>query len=196
MMSNEDWVLQLAAGDRRFVISQTWDGMVGNQEYFDALYAEINGPALIGFFYDLQRRELPDRLAIPTESPAVTHYRNEQQIRSLSPFMSWLFGRISEDAIVRRPEPLPFGSRVSKDDVYTDYLREMTETRVSYPVNTAHFARQLLAVLPTLAEHKLWASGDRARVWEFPSWADAATAFEQHQRTTGLFDRLAHDQSE
>jgi len=192
MMSNEDWVLQLAAGDRRFVVSETWDGLVGDREHFDALYAEIEGDALAGFFFDLQRRPLPTRLVIPSESAAVTHYRNQQQIRSLNPFLGWLFGRIEDDAIIRRPEPVPFGSRVKKEDVYADYLREMTETRVGYPLNNSHFSRQLLEIFPALSEHRPWA-GDRARLWQLPSWADAATAFERHQSTMGLFDRLSHD---
>jgi len=192
MMSNEDWVLQLAAGDRRFVVSQTWDGLVGDRAHFDALYDEINGPALAGFFHDLQRRELPERLIIPTESPAVTHYRNEQQVRSLNPFMGWLFGRIEDDAILRNPVT-PFGARVKKDDVYADYLREMMDTRVSYPANLSHFSRQLFTVFATMSKHRTWAGGDRAQMWQFPTWQEAATAFEQHQHTTGLFDRLAHE---
>jgi hypothetical protein len=194
MMSNEDWVLKIVAGDRRYVIAQTWDGMTGNREYFDALYAEIDGPALAGFFHDLQRRPLPPRLIIPTESAAVRAYRNEQQIQSLGSFYGWLYGRIAEDAIIRKPEPIPFGSRAKKDDVYQDYIREMTDIHERYPHNSVHFSRKLLAVFPDLSERKLWAGGERSRMWQFPSWGDAATAFEQHQKTTGLFDRLAHDQ--
>lgn len=176
MATNADWVVPMEIGDRRFVVSVVSDRHVRDHAYFEALYREIDGPALAAFMYHVARIPVKDRLEKPRDSYVAAAAAHDQVRRAFDPFNTWLDDRLMSGVLIQ-DGPTDWPLEVEKSTLYADYLNEARRLGTKYPMSEGRFGRQLKAVLghvsseiPGFKDYRPWAQGAtrRPRFWIVP----------------------------
>lgn len=89
MFSNLDWVIRATAKDeRRYFVLCIPEERKQNQDYFSALYAELNNGGAAAMLYDLLNHDLSN---FNLRSIPQTQALIEQKLRSLDPHVKWLY---------------------------------------------------------------------------------------------------------
>ncbi len=127
LLSNNDWVVPQTANERRFFVLDISEEMVGNKEYFDNLYNDINDPEAIGQLfnflqnYDISRfnlRKAPYTEA--TQKQVVESYNLEQR---------WLDDLLERGYLVSDGQELDLDElqMIRKGCFYNDFLDYCTK---------------------------------------------------------------------
>jgi DNA polymerase III sliding clamp (beta) subunit (PCNA family) len=74
MTTNEDQVTRLEADDRRFFIVRANDRHIGDTEYFNALYQELDNGGYERLLYELLERELSGKVLKKTPTSSISSY--------------------------------------------------------------------------------------------------------------------------
>jgi hypothetical protein len=175
--SNNDWFVPAGMGDRRWFILDVADTYAGtrHREYWDALYAEIDGGGAEAMFYDLLQMDLStfDVRAVP-HTAAKAH----QQMHSFRGVEAWIHHILQEGAIgysVWQND----GLAVSKDDAYRRYLDFSKEQRDWKPVVKSVWSRKLRDILGDCVDDTRQKIGlqERVRAFKFAPLDDCRRQF-------------------
>lgn len=187
MTTNEEWVVPASADERRYAVFNVSNARIGDRDYFDAFYRDIENGGAAAFLayledYDLSRFEVRN---VPQTGALL-----EQKLASLSGLERWWYDVLSDGT-------LPIGGENWHE---TDVLIERTALRHSYDeyvrrsrfqgeaVTSEVFGRKLRELVPGLRDKRPTISGSRSRMYALPVLRKARESFEKIIDGTIMWD--------
>jgi hypothetical protein len=98
MASNEDWVVPAGPDERRYAVFDVSERHKQDENYFNALYQEINNGGRSAMLYDLQRMDLGDWH--PRSNVPRTEALKNQMRLSLSATGEWLASLLEDGVLI------------------------------------------------------------------------------------------------
>jgi hypothetical protein len=193
--TNNEWAVPTAPGERRFAIYHVADCFVGNDEFFDALRAEMSAGGLGALLYHLLHlnlAELPNPKIIPR-----TKALEEQTRLSLGSVDAFALECMERGYLVHHPKFRTrnggWDARVAVSDIWQSYLLHTRETGHRYPVTSSRALTKRLTKLWDLSESFTTRFGDRTTQTRlFPTLEEAAASF---AATVGVRPELGNQPS-
>ena len=131
MTANADWVVPASHDERRYAVFNVSEKYMENENYFKALYTELEAGGLAAMLWDLQHVDLKGwhpRKIIKTQ--ALT----EQKMQSMNPLQEWWEQMLQEGAIPAAPKDSPDSAMavylLNHAREFAPRLRELTPTRL------------------------------------------------------------------
>jgi Mesyanzhinovviridae DNA primase len=178
MSTNDKWVVPASWDERRYAVFEVNPVYMQQREYFELLFAEIDGDGAAAMVYDLLRLDLDGwhpRYNIPQTAALI-----EQKVQSLDGLEQWWLAKLSTG---ETPIPGPKNPRhVLSKRLYVEAVTH--NARAKYVTDT-EFGRFLSEVG---CEHK---SNGKAWGWVFPPLPEARRAWEI--KMGGTYDWLSPD---
>ena len=158
--SNEDWAIPATSGERRFAVIKVGNQRAGDKEYFNDLYAQLEGNDNEGFraLMTVLSSINVDKMAV--DVPPRTRALAEQKIETFNDVEAWLHASLSEGQILQTgyvpDEHEEWPEEISCKDLYEAY-RSHAKSR--YPKKQASFGRTLSKILRSSCERTKARSG-------------------------------------
>lgn len=182
MTSNEDWVVPAGRDERRYAVFEVSDRVVGNEQYFAELKAEMESGGLEAMLFDLQHRDLS---AFSIRKIPNTQALQHQKLEGMDLPAKWLLEKLQHGLLVpgnagwQQDQPI---QRVVSD--YTEFSRRIGRGVYNDRASSTQLGIALRKLLPGLTSHKSTVNGQRVPHWLFPPLVDCRVAFERHFNLT------------
>jgi hypothetical protein len=178
--TNSEWAVPTAPGERRFAVYHVAETFVGNDNFFDALRAEMSAGgtgALLYHLMHLNLAELPNPKIIPR-----TKALEEQTRLSLGSVDAFALECMERGYLVDHPKFRTrnggWGVRVAVADLWQAYLQHTREAGHRYPATSSRALTKRLTELWSLSESSTTRFGNRtAQTRLFPTIEKAAASF-------------------
>lgn len=178
--ANAQWVVPASRDERRWAVFEVADSFMGNDAYFRALRAEMNGSgpaALLHFLrsYDLSRFNV-------RKAPETEGLRN-QKLASLRGIHRWWFevlhsGEIGTYATEHDGEWETDAQTFGREELRATYLTYMRGRRYDGDtLDSREFGRVLREMLPSLLDRRPRTSAGRVRQYVLPPLSTAREEF-------------------
>jgi hypothetical protein len=174
--ANADWVVPASHDERRWAVFEVSDARKGDEAYFRALRAEMNGQGPAALLHFLQTYDLSGfnvRAAPETEG-----LRN-QKLATLSGIYRWWFdtlnkAEIGNDFADWESEPIA----IAIDHLHNAYVQHVRSRRYDGDaLDSATFGKQLRTMLPEMERKRHGGRRDRSWVYVLPSLPTAREGF-------------------
>lgn len=173
--SNSDWVVPASFDERRWAVFNVSDSRIGDEEYFAAYSAEMDGDGPAALLHYLQTYPLTDfnvRVAPETEGLL------EQKLASLRDFDKWWFDVLRRGAL---GDDWENGTvRISCDSIADDYNAHAKDDRFhAQHMDGRSIGKALRKVCPAVDRKK---GGSRSsRIWQYviPALSECRREFEK-----------------
>lgn len=186
--TNNDWAAPMEGSDRRFVVVNTPDTYCNNGPYFAAINRQMSEGGLEAMMFDLANGFIDtDKPLRKPRSVSSIEAAWRQKEQSLSPFHSWLQGKL-EDGLMPKQET--WESHVSREAAYEDYLAAMQRQNVQRRLSPNIFGRQLHQIIPGIITVRPGNFMHRQRMWKMPPLDAARAAYAKAflMPTDAIFD--------
>ena len=170
--SNQEWVVPVGLGDRRFCMLDVGDAHREDHAYFGAINTQMNSGGRAAMLYDLQQFDLS---VVNVRKAPKTKALQEQQIYSMSPAYQWWLGKLMDGQVL--PNDQAWVTVVRRDQLHADYTNAVSQPWRSPKATQTQLGMLLKKLLPGNYPRAVQPGG--IRHWELPSLADARTHFEQ-----------------
>jgi hypothetical protein len=168
--SNSEWVVPAGETARRFCVLDVAEKYRGDETYFKALQAAVEGDGAASFLAYLKSYDIT---GVNLRKPPVTEALLEQKIHSLESVPRWWRERLwlgfIDDPERRQPLEVDQGewpSTVLCEQLYDSYTAYSEKVGIRRPEGEAAFAKKLREFCPV--ERKRETSGKRRWFYEFP----------------------------
>lgn len=179
--ANAEWVVPASADERRWAVFNVSDTRRGNEAYFAALRAEMNGRGPAALLHYLRAYDLS---GFDVRKAPETDALRDQKIVSLRGFDLWWFETLSQGSLdsgsldgddTWAESPIMIG----RDALRARYV-EWTKGRRfdGEAVDDRRFGRRLREMVPALEDKRLGGRVNRVRQYALPSLIDCRAAFE------------------
>ncbi len=183
--SNQARAIPAAFDQRRFAVFEVSGACANNHRYFRAIDTELRNGGYGALLHHLQTYDISD---INLRQPPKTDALLRQKTQSADPQEAWWLDALYEGtlpaAIAERP------GVASCRNMYTKYLEDMQQRRVSRTVASETLGKFLRKVVPGLAREKetfqRHAGSPTVREWcyRFPSLGQCRVAFDEYATQT------------
>jgi len=180
--ANADWVVPASADERRWAVFEVSDRRRGNEAYFTALRAEMNGNGPAALLHYLQNYDLTGFNV--RKAPETEGLRN-QKIASLRNINLWWFEMLNRGTLSEFEDGDGWSvavQLVGRGELRQRYLEWMKGRRFDgEAVEERHFGRRMRDMLPDLEDRRPSAKPGvtRVRQYEVPALADCRAAFDR-----------------
>ena len=180
--ANAEWVVPASADERRWAIYEVSDRRRGDEAYFTALRAEMNGNGPAALLHYLQNYDLTGFNV--RKAPETEGLRN-QKIASLRNIDLWWFEMLNRGTLSEFEDGDGWSAAVQLvgcQEMRRRYLEWMKGRRFDgEAVEERHFGRRMSDMLPEIKTRRPSAKPGitRIRQYEVPALADCRAAFDQ-----------------
>lgn len=143
MASNDSWVVPAALDDRRFFVLEVSDKRRRDSRYFATIQDSLEKGGrenLLHYFMNYDLGNFDVRKVPQTEALA------EQKAWSMEPHYAFWFDRLQDGFLLRSHGN--WSDTVAKDELFQEYLMEVTQMRRGHPLNPVTFGKFLHRVCP------------------------------------------------
>lgn len=174
--SNAEWVVPASADERRWAVFEVSDKHCNDREYFDALYAEINGDGPGAFLHYLQNydlthfdvRKLPDTDGLLNE-----------KLASLRDFERYWLNALREGRVADSRDWEGGEVTVGRNDLVDDYNQHAKESRFGAEhLDERQIGRALRKLCPGISTKRGKRDSSRRRVYVIPDLDSCRAAFD------------------
>lgn len=180
--ANADWVVPASPDERRWAVFEVSDARRGDESYFTALRAEMNGSGPAALLHFLRMYDLS---AFNVRKAPETAGLLEQKLATLKNVDLWWLELLNHGVL-----PSTFfdgaeawtdaGQTISKESLRRNYAEWMKGRRYDgETVNERHFGRRLRLMLPELEERRTGSRSDRTRQYGLPPLGMCRAAFDR-----------------
>ena len=177
--SNNDWVVPVGKGERRFAVFDVSPRCALNLEYHADMRHQLDNGGRERLLHDLLHFDISeiDLRTIPTTTALL-----EQKIHTFDPVESWWYERLQSGEPTRRHGLWP--EFCSTDALVDDYMANAERVGINRRASATQFGMKFNKLLPGAKKVRRFmsAEGDASmqRVWgyELPTLASAREAFE------------------
>lgn len=187
MATNNEWAAPVGVDDRRFCIIDTPDFQIGNEEYFDRLYAALDGGELAAFVDFLLKRPV-DRAPKPPTSKAARASSLTQKLHSMPPAWQWWYEKLETGQLLSDSEG--WLEDVPRHDLHADYLAFASQVNLTRRASETILGIALREMCPWVRNSMRPAAildAKRARCWQIPALGDCRAHFADRLKMPELF---------
>ena len=170
--SNQEWVVPVGLGDRRFCMLDVGDAHREDHAYFGAICTQMNNGGRAAMLYDLRNLDLS---AFNVRKAPQTKALQDQKVLSMSASYQWWLGKLMDGQMLAGDQG--WATVVRRDPLHEDYASAVSQPGRSPKATQTQLGMLLRKLLPGNYPRAAQLGG--ARHWELPSLADARTHFEQ-----------------
>ncbi|UGY27175.1 DUF5906 domain-containing protein [Bradyrhizobium septentrionale] len=180
MTSNESWVVPATGDERRFFVLDVGSLCQRNNTYFAEIDDELDrgGRERLLFellSFDLEQFNIWD---VPQTDALL-----DQKIGSLGPIDEFWHSRIHDGVLIHGDED--WRTVVARDDLYSEYLREVKTRNLGRARGSADFGKRIKKLAPEIRDTRPAIEKEpgvfrRTRCYEMPSLQECRESFERH----------------
>jgi hypothetical protein len=179
--ANAEWVVPASADERRWAVFNVSDARRGDDAYFTALRAEMNGEGPAALLHYLREYDLSGfnvRKAPDTEG------LRDQKLASLRNINRWWYDELSRGELSSGFDDDGIWSNeavtIERETLRSRYAAWMKGQKFEAEVSDeARFGRQMREMLPEIGDKHPRVSGSRIRQYVLPALRDCRAAFDQ-----------------
>lgn len=195
MATNHDWVVSAETDDHRYSIFDVSNAHASDKQYFDALFAEIDGGGAAAFLHDLLEMDLKGWH--PRQDLPETAAKVDQKRLSLDPPE-----RVFNDLLLAGEFPIAISASGMKTGLFVaaSIIREVAQKRYNVDFDDAK-CTALMESMGCVRDSQFRASYGRLNYWKLPSLEAARVAWSSNELDQDWpeimqYERDASDQDE
>jgi hypothetical protein len=180
MTSNEDWVIPASGDERRFCVLDVGSLCERNNQYFAEIDSELDQGGRERLLHELLTFDLEEFNIwdIPKTNALL-----DQKIGSLSPIDEFWHSRLHDGTLIHGDDT--WRIVVAREDLYTEYLREIKSRNMGRARGGADFGKRLRKLAPAIRDTRPAIEKEpgvlkRTFCYEMPSLEECRQSFEKH----------------
>jgi phage/plasmid-associated DNA primase len=173
--SNYTWAVPAGLEERRFCVLDVSEKFIQNQEYFRAIFEQMNNGGLEAMLFDLLNYDYSN---IDLSTFPRTEALLDQIIQSANSVEKFWFERLMEGTICS--DDGDWGEYVVTQNLYDEYIEYCRKIGERFPQTNSQFAKKLRERCPEIRKRRELVKDNRRYVLYFPPLEECRNEFEKH----------------